>query len=660
MTSVHGLDRWLDHADIEAFHARLGLPRETPSKRALTALVARTLERVPFQNICMLARPRRAPTLAEVRADMLEGLGGPCGHMNPFFAALLYELGYAVTLVAGSMQAPDCHIALIIALDGEQLWVDIGNGFPYLEPIPLGDPRRRHHPMLDHRLRPLGGARWQVQHRRRGQLEWSRNYDFDLTPRTFASFAGMIDAHYSRPGYGPFLSGLRVNRHLPDRSIVLRDRVLRVIAPDRDDVHSLDDIELALALRDHFPTAELPLNDALEHLQMPLEAPPYEVETRSFKRLDDHAHAFLREHGYVVLAPMFDAALLTETLDSWRALKLRCAEQMGLEPTRYDAHVSQWRDLWRHEPAFAELLGDARLWGTASAGLGLTSARLLHDHVIAKPRPGLNGTIPWHQDATFWPVDRSGLSCWLPFVDVGPTGGCLEVIDGSHRWGPGAPADFIATPRSQFPADASVIRLPAKAGSIVVLDGLTWHRSRPNEDHGERPVYISLWMPPNTRYVPHHAAWHPVNEHVTVEPGAVLDGEWFPCFGSRSSSEDALPRLDHAGPDLSEPLTMFEASRLIAGQIGRLLDEPGVPLAIALADSERRAAVRARALAVGLLAPARADELGEILEQLWISAEAFRLHRARNVYNAAYVAWWDLVGRTLWESEQQGATCSSR
>ena len=47
-----------------------------------------------------------------------------------------------------------------------------------------------------------------------------------------------------------------------------------------------------------------------------------------------------------------------------------------------------------------------------------------------------------------------------------------------------------------------------------------------------------------------------------------------------------------------------------------------------------------------------------MIEQLWISAEAYRLHRARNVYNAAYVAWWELVGRAYWEQQREGAWSS--
>ena len=654
MSVTHGLDGWLDRADVEAFHARLDLPIAAPSKPALTDLLARTLARVPFQNVCMLARPRRAPTLAEIRDDMLSGRGGPCGHMNPFLAALLHELGYSVALVAGSMQAPDCHIALLVSLADERLWLDAGNGFPYLEPIALDDPRPRRHPLLDHRVCALGQERWQIEHRRRGEEPWIRNYDFSIAPRSFGSFASMIEAHYSQPGYGPFLVGLRANFHTHDQSIIIRDQTLRVVDAERDDSHTLDNPGLAAALREHFPAADLPLSAALERISMPTTESAYEIEARSFAALDGQAHAFLREHGYVVLAPRFTAEELAEPVSSWRVLKRRWAAQMGLTPDHYDAQVSQWRDLWRHEPRFERLLGDPRIWGTAAAGLGRAGARLLHDHVIAKPRSGLNGTIPWHQDATFWPVDRSGLSCWLPFTDVGPTGGCLEVVAGSHRWGVGAPADFIASPRSDFPSEARFVRLPAKAGSIVVLDGLTWHRSSPNEDGGERPVYITLWLPPDARYVPHHAAWHPVNEHVEVGPGERLEGVWFPCFGDpEPPSVDDIPRLDHAGPQLDVPLTMFEAARIIAGQVGRLLDQPGAPLALALAKPEARAAVIARALADGLLAPDRAGELAEVLEQLWISAEAYRLHRARNVYNAAYMAWWELVGRAAWAAAQR-------
>ncbi len=262
----HGLGGWLSERDVARFLGFLGVPASSPSRAAHTELVRRVLERVPFQNVWMLARRREAPTLAQVREDMLAGRGGPCGHMNPFVAALLHELGYRVELFSGSMQEPDCHIAIVVTLDDERLWFDVGNAFPYLEPIALGDEAVRYHPLLDHRLRRVGPS-WCVEHRRpdRG---WVCNYVLGSEPRPFRSFAPMIHAHYTRPGYGPFLRGLRVVRFSGGGMVALRDHTLRVIDGHTDVTRELSTPELSDVLLEYFPDVELPLTDALRALEV--------------------------------------------------------------------------------------------------------------------------------------------------------------------------------------------------------------------------------------------------------------------------------------------------------------------------------------------------------------------------------------------------------
>ncbi len=270
-SGTHGLTGWLTERDVAAFHALLESPISAPSKPALTALIRRLLARVPFQNLCMLAGPRRAPTRAEIRDDMLSGRGGPCGHMNPFFAALLHELGYRVALVAGTMQQPDCHIAMLVTLGGERLWVDVGNAFPYLEPIALGDPQPRRHPLLDHRLCALDGARWRIEHRRPGSPTWTRNYEFSVAPRTIESFETMIESHYRQPSYGPFLRGLRAVRFpSADAAVVVRDRTVRVIDDRKDHTQTYEKPELCEALRAHFAGIDLPIEQAIAQLERPL------------------------------------------------------------------------------------------------------------------------------------------------------------------------------------------------------------------------------------------------------------------------------------------------------------------------------------------------------------------------------------------------------
>ena len=61
---------------------------------SLNKLIVSMLSRVPFHNLTLLTRERRPPTSAEIRNDMMTGLGGPCSVVNSFFAVLLDILGF--------------------------------------------------------------------------------------------------------------------------------------------------------------------------------------------------------------------------------------------------------------------------------------------------------------------------------------------------------------------------------------------------------------------------------------------------------------------------------------------------------------------------------------------------------------------------------------
>jgi hypothetical protein len=371
------------------------------------------------------------------------------------------------------------------------------------------------------------------------------------------------------------------------------------------------------------------------------------------------ASAFYREHGYVIIAPQLSQAargVLRRALDE---LLARYAAEQELPLEAYVANISQWRDLWRQHAAFRGALEDPRLWSTAARFMERAGARLLHDHVIMKPAFA-SGTVPWHQDYPYWPVDtEEGLSCWCPLEDVGPEGGCLEVIDGSHRWGESPPADFLADDRGAFDKRADLVRLPASAGSVVILNSLTWHRSGPNREAGRRPVYISLWLPPDARYAPDHSRWHPVNEHVTVEPGEILNDDWFPCFGARDVRSDTPRPLSHAGPEATTGLSMFNASTKIAEQLRRILarsgaGEPSGGIGKLLSQDGAAEAIVRQTITSGVTEEGSEAALRSALEGLRIASEAYRLHRARNVYNGAYVAWWQIAG-AAWDERLQSA-----
>ncbi|MEP7124428.1 MAG: phytanoyl-CoA dioxygenase family protein [Byssovorax sp.] len=377
--------------------------------------------------------------------------------------------------------------------------------------------------------------------------------------------------------------------------------------------------------------------------------------SRVFAAADPDARAFFAEHGYVILAPQLSADERATLRRSLASLWAAYAAEQALSIEAYLHRISQWRDLWRHAPAFEAVLGDPRLASTAAQLMGYGGARLLHDHVIAKPARA-SDSIPWHQDYPYWPVDtEEGLSCWCPLDDVGEEGGCLEVIDGSHRWGESPPADFLLDDQRALSERADRVRLPVKAGSIVVLQSLTWHRSGPNHDAGDRAAYISLWLPPDARYAPEHSGWHPVNEHVSVQPGEILNDDWFPCFGSHDARARGPRVATVAGRAPREGLSMFNASAKIASQIRAILARsgrsapPGGGIGRLLGEGDTVTSIVDETVASGVAGPGDERRLREALEQLRIAGEAYRLHRARDVYNGAYAAWWRLAG-AAWET----------
>ena len=212
----------LTTAQITAFMEYLGLnPEDRPTIENLRKIVQNFLEIVPFQNLTMLIGPMRRPTWDEICEEMLCGNGGLCTTRNPFLQVLLSHLGYTVTFVSASMEKPDCHIGILVRLNEVDYWVDVGNGYPYMEPYPLGSKSVASHPFFDYQVIESEGV-WQVQHRfKDGQ--WRTNQTFENRAVPYEFFDEMHEHHYKEIGWGPFLTGLRVNRWSAAGGFILRD-----------------------------------------------------------------------------------------------------------------------------------------------------------------------------------------------------------------------------------------------------------------------------------------------------------------------------------------------------------------------------------------------------------------------------------------------------
>ncbi len=145
--ALPGLD-----ADVRtAYLARLGLEAEPPSVDALTRLVRRQVERVPYETLWIQAGERWSTDPAMAARRIAEsGRGGYCYHLNGALGLLLAALGYAVRGHVGGVHVGERtrdelgnHLVLTVSAlpsagNESGVWyVDAGLGDAIYDPLPL-------------------------------------------------------------------------------------------------------------------------------------------------------------------------------------------------------------------------------------------------------------------------------------------------------------------------------------------------------------------------------------------------------------------------------------------------------------------------------------------------------------------------------------------
>jgi ectoine hydroxylase-related dioxygenase (phytanoyl-CoA dioxygenase family) len=349
---------------------------------------------------------------------------------------------------------------------------------------------------------------------------------------------------------------------------------------------------------------------------------------------------FYNENGYLILKNIFNPDQIDSYINAYRELRKQFANECKIEIEDYEREISQVRDLWHHDTTFNNLLLKSRLPQVAATLMGASSARLLHDHIINKTKEN-NDDVPWHQDYTYWPIDNpNGLSLWLPFLDLDENGGVLEVIPKSHKTGEEKPVDFI-NDKLDF-SNKPTIKLTANKGDIVVLHCLTWHKTGKNTSVDNRIAYIALWIPSDSKYQPIHANWHPVNDNVKVNPGEVLNSDWFPVVGEYEISNEKIP-LKHFGPTEDDKFTMFNASKKVKSFLVKNLNlSSEIDIWNELYNQDKRNEVVGKLSKQYNFSDNKKGILNRSLKDMAINGISYNKHRARNVYNKSYVAFKNL------------------
>lgn len=153
------------------------------------------------------------------------------------------------------------------------------------------------------------------------------------------------------------------------------------------------------------------------------------------------------------------------------------------------------------DPLFRAFLGGPFAERVARRVLG-PAVSVYRSIVMTKAARG--GTeLPWHQDAgRFWGLDRDPeLQIWLALDDAPAEAGCVEVLAGSHRAGLATPLGGIV-PRAHVEAadaDLRALALPARAGEVLLIHNLVWHRSGTNSTPAPRRALSVCYLDAATR-----------------------------------------------------------------------------------------------------------------------------------------------------------------
>lgn len=239
--------------DVEDYLRRIGCAGETGVDIAtLRKLHKRHLMTIPYSSLGYDADD--ATVLVDVDEDaayqtsVVDGRGGACYHLNRLFHRLLCELGYDVTLLAGSTaQGWDTfgrdveHMFNRVALDGEDWLVDVGYPGPsYIEPLLVCDTVQSQY-----------GSQFRIVDqdsgfalRRRGAVtRWGTVYTFTMKPRRWEEWRDLeqdfreVMAGLGRQDAREVLCG----RSFENGQTVLKQRRYLTVRDGREEVRTITD-----------------------------------------------------------------------------------------------------------------------------------------------------------------------------------------------------------------------------------------------------------------------------------------------------------------------------------------------------------------------------------------------------------------------------------
>jgi phytanoyl-CoA hydroxylase len=209
--------------------------------------------------------------------------------------------------------------------------------------------------------------------------------------------------------------------------------------------------------------------------------------------------AFYDEQGYLVFPSLVSAeelnvlrAALAEVLREADGLT-ETNDKFSVTPTDDGAFaVRRIFEPIRHHPAFHDLVFNPRILDVVENLIG-PNIQLHHTKLNLKPPSSGQARFEWHQDYPFFPHTNFDLLAVMIYFDESTEeNGCLNIIPGSHKWGPrnhlfardGAFASQLED-KSVLEDSSRWLKVPVPAGGMELHHCNMLHSSSANR--GTRP-----------------------------------------------------------------------------------------------------------------------------------------------------------------------------
>lgn len=251
--------------------ALLGLKSSKPSLHNLKSIAA-AHSGVVFANATSLMRRQATPegaVPALATGAMLDtweqtSVGGVCFEVATMSSGLLTRLGFDAHVVIGEI-AFRGHQAVIVNIEGRRYLLDLGNGAPLFEPIPLDDgPYEVSCAGLNYRFSRLPDGSQHLQERWINGA-WQAFARYDLEPALVDERASSYQRHLLLPAQSFVMANFVVVQCHDDQVLQLGGHtftVHRSSGKTSREVHGV--AEYRALIRDSFDLPDFPVDEALE------------------------------------------------------------------------------------------------------------------------------------------------------------------------------------------------------------------------------------------------------------------------------------------------------------------------------------------------------------------------------------------------------------